>query len=117
MPGAADFWLQNPVAINFLVTSRFNDPRDYGNHLHEGIDLNAVDGHGSPVAVLAAQRGVVDKVGFYQAGYGNYLRLRHEWADGVTYVTWYGHLSTISVKVGDFVQLGQQIGIAGDILF
>ena len=114
MPGITDFWLQNPVSTNFLVTSRFNDPRDYGNGLHEGIDLNAVDSSGRPVAVLAAQRGVVDKVGFYQAGYGNYLRLRHEWVDGAIYVTWYGHLSSISVKQGDFVQIGQKIGIAGD---
>jgi hypothetical protein len=113
MPGDNEFWLQNPVATNFLVTSRFNDPRDYGNGLHEGIDLNAVDSSGSPVAVLAAQRGVVDKVGFYQSGYGNYLRIRHAWPDGATYVTWYGHLSSISVKQGDFVQIGQKVGIAG----
>lgn len=109
-----DFWLQNPVATNFLLTSRFNDPRGYGNGLHEGIDLNAVDPGGRQVAVLAAQRGIVDKVGFYQTGYGNYLRVRHDWTGGATYVTWYGHLSSISVKQGDFVQIGQKIGIAGD---
>ena len=114
MPAETDFWLQNPVATNFLVTSRFNDPRDYGNGLHEGIDLNAVNSSGSPVAVLAAQRGVVDKVGYFQTGYGNYLRLKHAWADGSTYVTWYGHLSSVSAKQGDFVQIGQKIGLAGD---
>ena len=57
------FWLQVPVDAPYLVTSRFNDPRNYPNNptkkqLHEGLDLNAVDGAGRPVAVsdFAARR-------------------------------------------------------------
>ncbi|MCA9992312.1 MAG: peptidoglycan DD-metalloendopeptidase family protein [Anaerolineales bacterium] len=115
-----DFWLQLPVARSFAISCnqcRFNDPRDYSFlpnklQLHEGIDLAATDASGQPVAVLAAQRGTVDKVGFSAQGYGNYIRIVHPWHDG-TWITWYGHLSSVQVREGDFVTAGQQIGIAG----
>ena len=35
-------------------------------------------------------------------------------SDGTVYVTWYGHLSEIEVRQGDFVAAGQRIGIAGE---
>ncbi len=119
-PNSAEkFWLAVPVAAPFLVTSRFNDPRNYPNaptklQKHEGVDLNAVDIAGRPVAVLAAQRGVVDRVDNFPPGYGQYVRIRHAWPDGNTYVSWYGHLSKIIVKKGDFVAAGQRIGTAGN---
>jgi len=46
--------------------------------LHEGIDLKSVDVQRRPVAVLAAQRGVVDLVDNFPDGYGNYVRIRHD---------------------------------------
>ena len=119
MPGNETFSLQTPVATNFFVNSAFNDPRDYPanpnkKQLHEGVDLKAVDGQGRAVAVLAAQRGVVDKVANFPPGYGRYARVRHAWEDGTTYVTWYGHMSEIGVHEGQFVSAGDRLGIAGE---
>ncbi|GEM_PF-1406046 len=111
------FFLVNPVSRRFHVYDRFNAPRNYTfaptkKQLHEGIDLAATDSQGNPVAVLAAQRGVVDYVGFAPQGYGNHVRIVHRWGDQ-TYVTWYGHLSAVTARVGQFVLAGQKIGIAG----
>lgn len=96
------FFLINPVARSLVITDRFNAPREYAfapdkKQLHEGVDLMAIDPQGQPVAVLAAQRGVVNRVAFTGQGYGHYVRIVHAWG-GQTYVTWYGHLSTISVR-------------------
>jgi hypothetical protein len=111
-------WLEKPVDTDFYITDAFNSPRDYSNwpqkkQLHEGLDFKVVDAQGHPVAVLAAQRGVIDKVANYPQGYGNYVRIRHDWSNGHVYVTWYGHMSSISVQQGQFVQAGQTIGVAG----
>lgn len=110
---AEAFWLQNPVARSFLITDRFNSDRPYGNGKHEGIDLAATDSAGFPVAILAAQRGVVSKVASITTGYGTYCVVRHEWATGEVYYTWYGHMSKIDVRAGDYVQAGQHLGTAG----
>jgi len=115
---APEFYLTNPVARRFAITANFNAPRDYtfaANKLqkHEGVDLAALDAAGQPVAVLAAQRGIVDKVGFSAQGYGNYVRIVHDWPDGHQYVTWYGHMSSVVTSVGQFVQAGTKIGVAG----
>jgi len=121
MPGEP-FWLQNPVKGSFFITSRFNDPREYTatpkkKQLHEGLDLKAIDPGGRPLPVLAAQRGIVDKVGFYAQGYGKYVRIKHAWPDGRTYVTWYGHLSDTQTQEGQFVSAGDRIGTAGETGF
>jgi murein DD-endopeptidase MepM/ murein hydrolase activator NlpD len=64
------------------------------------------------VAVLAAQRGIVEEVVFSAQGYGNYVRIITSWGDQ-RYVTWYGHLSAITIDKGQFVLAGQKIGVAG----
>ncbi len=112
-----NFFLQSPVARKFFITAHFNDPRAYTFaptklQLHEGVDLAAVDNQGNPVAVLAAQRGVVDFIGFSPQGYGNYVRIAHDWQDE-KWVTWYGHMSEVTTQVGQFVLPGQKLGIAG----
>ncbi len=114
------FWLEVPVARSFLVSCsrcHFNDPRNYywrptKLQKHEGLDLAATDANGTPVAVLAAQRGVVDRVEQSARGYGKYVRIVHRWHDA-TYVTWYAHLSQTLAHEGDYVNAGDQIGIAG----
>ena len=103
---ADEFWMQNPVARSFFITDKFNSSRPYGNGKHEGIDLAATDNAGKPVAVLAAQRGVVTKTTSIPTGYGTYVIVRHDWPDGNSYVTWYGHMSRIDVQQGDVVNAG-----------
>lgn len=71
---------------------------------HTGVDIAAA--YGSDVK--AADGGVVIWVG-YDGGYGKLIKIDH----GANYVTYYGHLSKYSVKVGDKVYKGQKIGEVG----
>ena len=73
---------------------------------HTGIDISAPEG--SPIKAMAA--GVVKRADKGEnGGYGTLVVLDH--GDGIT--TWYAHMSQISVAVGDKVQTGQQVGLAG----
>jgi len=72
--------------------------------VHEGIDI--VVPYGTPVR--SAGDGVVSYAG-YAPGYGNLVIVRHSG----DVETWYGHLSRISVKVGQSVKKGAQLGRAG----
>ncbi|MBM3722791.1 MAG: M23 family metallopeptidase [Actinobacteria bacterium] len=75
-----------------------------GGRMHYGQDIAAR--YGSPVK--AARSGVVIANGWY-GGYGKYLDVRHE--GGI--VTRYAHLSAATVRVGQGVNRGQQIGKIG----
>lgn len=117
MPALPDFFLANPVARSFKISHPFNEPRYYPfaptkNQLHEGVDIVSTDTAGQPVAVLAAQRGIVAEVNFSAQGYGKYVRVVHKWG-GDEWVSWYGHMSEINVSVGQFVLAGQKLGISG----
>lgn len=72
---------------------------------HEGIDLAAPIG----TTVKAADGGVVIWVGT-RGSYGKLIQVDH----GGGFVTYYGHLSKYSVKVGDKVYKGQKIGEVGN---
>lgn len=108
------FFLINPVTTGFYITDPFNSPRSYANGLHEGVDLRAFIG-GQPAEIVAAQRGIIDRIRAGETGYGNYVRIRHDWNDGSTWFTWYAHLSSINptLQVGNVVEAGQRLGIAG----
>lgn len=112
-PPTPTFWLQVPVARSLQITDHFNAPRNYPPAFkHEGIDLAAIDPGGIPVKVLAAQNGIVERVGESPGGYGKYVRIVHPW--GIeTYKTWYAHLSLILAVEGQFVRAGDVLGIAG----
>jgi hypothetical protein len=115
MPDVARFFLVSmPVTTGFTITDPFNSPRPYANGRHEGIDLRANHG-GRPAEIVAAQAGVIDRIKSGDTGYGNYVRLRHDWADGTVWYTWYAHLSTVlpTLQVGQPVEIGQRLGTAG----
>lgn len=114
----SNFHLGNPIARSFFITDPFNAPRNYPRHpnklqQHEGLDLAAKNSSGQPVAVLAAQTGTVDQIGFSEFGYGHFVTILHKW-DDQTYRTWYAHLSVVQVQKGQLVTMGDQIGVAGD---
>ncbi|MEV7523461.1 M23 family metallopeptidase [Streptomyces sp. NPDC091371] len=71
---------------------------------HTGIDFHAASG----TSVHAVGAGVVVEAG-YGGAYGNNVVIKHN--DG-TY-TQYGHMSRLSVSVGQQVTPGQQIGLSG----
>lgn len=111
-PEIPAFFIVLPVARSFRVTDPFDAPRPYANGKHEGLDFAATDTAGNPVRVLAAQTGVVNKIGSQPTGYGNYIRIAHSWGEDV-FVTWYGHLSQVLVGEGQYVRAGDVIGVAG----
>ncbi|GAH90225.1 unnamed protein product, partial [marine sediment metagenome] len=71
---------------------------------HSGIDLVAPYG----TLVKAGDGGQVIQAGYF-GGYGNSVMLYH----GGGFATWYAHLSSINVSIGQFVQRGQVIGLVG----
>ncbi len=71
---------------------------------HEGVDLGA--DWGEPVRATAA--GVVTAAS-YNGGYGLMVDIDHE--NG--YATWYAHLSSTEVRIGEHVLKGQVIGRVG----
>lgn len=74
------------------------------NRFHSGIDLAAPYG----TLVKAADGGQVVQAGYF-GGYGNSVMIYH----GGGFATWYAHLSSINVSMGQFVQRGQVIGLVG----
>ncbi|PCD77661.1 M23 family metallopeptidase [Pseudothioclava arenosa] len=73
--------------------------------LHAGVDLAGPVG----TPIYAPADGVVIKAG-RESGYGNMIRIQHEF--GIK--TIYGHLSRIRVKPGQKVSRGQRIGDMGN---
>jgi murein DD-endopeptidase MepM/ murein hydrolase activator NlpD len=83
----------------------FNSP--YGmrwGKLHTGIDLVAAEG----TPYVAIHSGTVTKAGWF-GGYGNAVIVQH--ADGSEAI--YGHSSAVSVKEGQQVKAGDQLGLVG----
>jgi len=80
---------------------------NYGSRwgrLHKGIDISGV----SNKTIKAADNGKVTLAG-WNGNYGNCVIIDH----GNGYQTVYGHLSSISVSVGDTVEKGEKIGVMG----
>jgi len=87
------------------VSSPFGPRRvSVGSSNHQGIDITAP--HGTPV--LAADGGEVFFTGWF-GGFGNLIKILHD--NG--HVTYYAHLSSMNVSVGDRVYRGQHIGGVG----
>lgn len=72
---------------------------------HTGIDIAGP--YGQPIT--AFKSGTVIETGHGATGYGSYVKIDH----GGNVTSIYGHLSSITVAVGDKVQAGDQIGREG----
>lgn len=90
------------------ITSYFGETRKNSKvKVHKGVDFGS---DGSPV-IKAAASGVVTRAKVI-GGYGNTLTIAHI-LDGKKYETLYAHLKSFTVKVGQKVKSGEQIGIKG----
>jgi murein DD-endopeptidase MepM/ murein hydrolase activator NlpD len=99
--------LRRPLAGQLEMTSPFGvriDPFVHQPSMHTGIDFRASPG--DPIYATAAGR--VTKAG-WDGGYGNMVEIDH--GEGLS--TRYGHMSAISVAVGERVRPGQVIGHVG----
>ncbi len=72
---------------------------------HKAYDIANHDGG----PILAADSGTVVAAGWDNTGYGNHIRIDH----GNGYLTLYGHLSVLQVRVGQTVTRGSVIGQMG----
>ena len=106
MPKKAPVIVEAPVATSYfaiaatgIITQRLHGPN------------NAVDvANSCGTSVNAAAGGVIQRAKYgWNGGGGNFVTVKH--ANGV--VTYYGHLSSISVNAGDAVSQGQRLGLMG----
>ncbi|WP_051654719.1 M23 family metallopeptidase [Persephonella sp. IF05-L8] len=96
------------VPLYGKITSRFGyrkDPFTRKRAFHTGLDLKAR--YKQPV--FATANGVVEYAGWMK-GYGKIVIIRHKYG----FKTYYGHLSKIRVKKGQYVKVGSVIGYAGN---
>jgi murein DD-endopeptidase MepM/ murein hydrolase activator NlpD len=99
--------VRKPLAGELEVASGFgvrSDPFTRSAAMHTGLDFQSETG--APVRVTA--NGTVTAAG-WSGGYGKVVDVDH----GNGYLTRYGHLSAIEVKVGQTVHAGQVIGRVG----
>lgn len=80
------------------------DPVYHTRRFHAGMDF------ASPIGtdIFATGNGTVIAAG-WQQGYGNCVQISH----GYGYLTLYGHMSAIKVRIGQPVKRGEVIGLVG----
>ena len=81
------------------------DPIYRTRKMHKGLDFSAPTG----TKIYATGDGVIKKVKRARWGYGTHVVIDH----GYGYTTLYGHMSRASVRPGQRVKRGQQIGLVG----
>ena len=100
----------NPLPGRMHITSPFGmrldplNPRSGIRRFHEGIDLRGSIG----TPVRATMDGVVEEISHSRV-YGNFIILKHQ-----NYRTLYAHLSAVSVRKGERVNQGREIGKVGN---
>lgn len=106
----------NPTtASNSVVTSGYGGRNavktstGYSSTNHDGIDIGGTGGNLNGQAADSIGGGKVAEVGYDENGYGNYVVVDH----GNGYTSLYGHLQKATVKQGDTVSTGQQVGVIG----
>lgn len=104
---SAGTW-RNPVRTSYAITQEW-DQEGWGTpgQIHGGIDVASMPS-GSTPNLYAARSGTVTTV-TYDATGGNYVIVQH--ADG--YWTYYGHLNSVNVAVGDTVTTDTVLGVMG----
>jgi murein DD-endopeptidase MepM/ murein hydrolase activator NlpD len=80
------------------------DPVYHTRRFHAGMDFTAPIG----TDIYATANGTISAAG-WQQGYGNCVQINH----GYGYLTLYGHMSAIKVRVGQSVKRGEVIGLVG----
>ena len=103
--GGSSYWMV-PCAYS-SITSPFGNrvsPTGGASTYHQGVDLDADTG----TPVVASRAGVVVIAGWGNAA-GNYVKIDHR--DGFSSI--YMHLNSYSVRTGQMVSQGQNIGTVG----
>jgi len=100
---------QSPVGSDWYVASGYGYR---GGKMHSGIDLNwgstAWADYGKPIQSVRAGR--VSRIGWESNGFGNFVVVDH--GDG--FLSYYAHLSSVTVKQGDRVSNNSVVGKLGN---
>ncbi|MDK4341267.1 phage tail spike protein [Enterococcus faecalis] len=99
-------WM-NPVRSTYTITQEWDQIGWGTNVIHGGIDIASVPAGTSP-PVYVARSGTVETVTYDGTG-GNYVVVKHD--DG--YWTYYGHLDSVDLVVGEKVTTNSRVGIMG----
>lgn len=103
--------MTNPVDPKFPISQNFGERPDYykqfGLNGHEGIDFAVPNG--TPVFAIAD--GTVVRRMFSAKDYGNFVTV---WHPNLKIASWYCHLQSQSVNVGDHLNEGAQIGLSNN---
>lgn len=99
-----------------IITTRFGEVYnlvDPAGSAHTGADIAGYEINGTPI--YAIQAGLVTTSGYSNYGYGNYIIINHGECldDNSTYISLYGHCSSLAVEEGEQVEKGQLIGYVG----
>jgi murein DD-endopeptidase MepM/ murein hydrolase activator NlpD len=73
---------------------------------HNGVDFATITGS----SVFAVADGTISSIGDDPTGYGTHVRMQH----GNGFLSLYGHLSRVSVHVGQLIKAGSLIGFSGN---
>lgn len=97
-----------PVPGFSKITSGYNDTESRA-HMHGAIDIAGRGVYGSKIVASGSGKVILVNKDGRCGGYGNYVIIDH--GKGIS--TLYGHMSNVTVKVGQNVNAGQQIGNVG----
>jgi len=97
--------------MNSPYNGKFRVSQEYKGATHDGLDLVGVDSKD----IHSTVNGTVERAGWENSankkqGFGLYVRIKK---DGTNERYYFGHLSSIAVKVGDHVTIGKKIGVEG----
>ena len=102
------------MATKICFTGRFKETCEYGRKgnlwksgYHGGTDLVGLDSE----KVYSVCNGVVERAGYDNGGFGNYVRIKEDNSENRIYLA---HLSKIYVKVGQRVTYTTVVGLMGD---
>lgn len=95
------------------ITQYFGENPDFykqwGYAGHNGVDWGIPNG----TPIVATADGTIDKVGFEDGGYGNFVKMSH--MDGnQKYYTYYAHLQSTSVTAGQKITTGTVVGLSNN---
>lgn len=97
--------------MNSPYNGKFRVSQQFKGKSHDGLDLVGIDSK----EIHSTVNGVVEKAGWenplnHKQGFGLYVRIK-KYASPDKY--YFGHLSSVRVKKGDVVKIGDVIGIEG----
>ncbi len=93
----------------------YYNAQGFGKNRHLGDDWNGLGGGNSDLGdpVYCIGNGEVVFADDHGVSWGNVVRIVHHLPDGEMVESLYAHLDTVLVKVGDWPNMGQQIGTIG----